>query len=155
MQDQQPQREELFHNLMNKLRYQSTSTIFMHQAIAEKLRLNPTDHKCMEILNRYGTMTAGELAEYSNLTTGAITGVIDRLEKAGFARRVRDLNDRRRLIIELVPESLNVIEQVFHSIGQETFSLFDRYTDQELNVILDFVTRSTTMATEWTKKMRE
>ncbi len=63
----------------------SAATIMFHQAIADRLGLNPTDHKCLDLLASKGLMTAGELAEMTGLTTGAITGVIDRLEAAGFA----------------------------------------------------------------------
>ena len=83
----------------------STVTILFHQAIADRLGMNVTDHKCAGILARSGPITAGELARRTGLTTGAITGVIDRLEQAGFARRARDPGDRRRVIIEPDPET--------------------------------------------------
>ncbi|WP_392435861.1 MarR family transcriptional regulator [Chlorogloeopsis fritschii PCC 9212] len=68
----------------------SAATVLFHTAIAERLGLNTTDHKCADILAQTGAITAGELAERTGLTTGAITGVVDRLEKAGFVRRERD-----------------------------------------------------------------
>src|SRR3954470_6827245 len=85
---------------MQEMREISTVTILFHQAIADRLGMNVTDHKCAGILARSGPITAGELARLTGLTTGAITGVVDRLEQAGFVRRARDSSDRRRVIIE-------------------------------------------------------
>src|SRR4051812_25029573 len=93
-------RAELLAALVGELRQLSAATIMFHQAVADRLGLNVTDHKCVDLLQRNGPLTAGELAQHTGLTTGAITGVIDRLEKAGFVRRAEDANDRRRVIIE-------------------------------------------------------
>src|SRR5262245_4409010 len=93
-------RRVLLAALNDSFRQLSTATILFHQAIADRLGLNVTDHKCADILLRTGPVTAGELARQTGLTTGAITGVIDRLEKAGFVRRIRDADDRRRVIVE-------------------------------------------------------
>src|SRR5262245_6590047 len=86
-----------------------TATVLYQSAIAEKLGLSLTDLGCGEILSRTGSITAGELAALSGLTTGAITGVVDRLEKGGLARRVNDPNDRRRVMIEPVSERFYVV----------------------------------------------
>ncbi len=67
----------------DKLRETSTETIMFHQAVADVLGLHITDHKCLDIIYRYGAMPAGRLAELTGLTTGAVTGIIDRLEKSG------------------------------------------------------------------------
>src|SRR6516164_9446091 len=97
-------REELLAALNDEFRQLTTATILFHQAIADRLGMNVTDHKCADILLRAGPITAGELAQRTGLTTGAITGVIDRLEKAGFVRRVRDPGDRRRVVVVPLPE---------------------------------------------------
>jgi len=126
-----------------------------HQAIADRLGMNVTDHKCAGILARSGPITAGELARRTGLTTGAITGVIDRLQQAGFARRARDSNDRRRVIIE--PDSKRIerrIVPLFDSMARAAARLCDRYTAQELTVILDFAVRSRAMAEEETRNLR-
>ena len=77
---------KLVSRLIEEMRENSTVTIMFHQAIADRLGMNVTDHKCAGILARSGPITAGELARRTGLSTGAITGVIDRLEHAGFAR---------------------------------------------------------------------
>src|SRR5271157_5057901 len=93
-------RFELLAALGDAFRQLATATVMFHQAIADRLGMHVTDHKCLDILVQTGPIPAGALAERTGLTTGAITGVIDRLEKAGFVRRIKDPDDRRRVVIE-------------------------------------------------------
>ena len=86
-----PPRAELIDTLSQAGRELSTVTILFHSALAEKFDLNATDWKCADILIRLGPLTAGQLSELTGLTTGAITGVIDRLEQRGFARHFNGL----------------------------------------------------------------
>src|SRR6185369_8348500 len=82
----------------------STRTIMFHQTIADCLGIAPTDHKCLGFIAEADHPgTAGELATWTGLTTGAITGVIDRLEAAGLAARERDPHDRRRVVVRAAP----------------------------------------------------
>ncbi len=137
-----PQRAELLEGLVLAGRQLSTATIMFHQAIADRLGLNVTDHKCMDLLLMKGPLTAGELAGMTGLTTGAITAVIDRLEQAGFVRREDDPHDRRRVIVQVVPKRCRDIERLFEPFAATFGELSARYTDEELVVILDFMTRS-------------
>ncbi len=142
--------------LIDEMRETSTVTILFHQAIADRLGMNVTDHKCAGILARSGPITAGELARRTGLTTGAITGVIDRLEQAGFARRARDSADRRRVIIEPDPKRIERrIVPLFDSMARAAARLYERYSAQELTLILDFAVRSRAVAEEETRKLRE
>src|SRR5262245_19155826 len=109
----------------------SAATIMFHQAIADRLGLNPTDHKCVDLLVTAGPMTAGELADATGLTTGAITGVIDRLEEAGFVRRADDPNDRRRVILRVIPKRYRQIGRLFESLSAAAADLGARYSDRE------------------------
>jgi DNA-binding MarR family transcriptional regulator len=137
-----PERSELEKGLTLAGRQLSTATIMFHQAIADRLGLNVTDHKCMDLLLLNGPQTAGELARLTGLTTGAITAVIDRLERAGFLRREDDPNDRRRVILQAIPKRCREIERLFEPFAATFGGLNARYNDQELAVILDFMTRS-------------
>jgi DNA-binding MarR family transcriptional regulator len=151
-----PARAELLAALFGEFRQLSAATVMFHQAIADRLGMNVTDHKCADILSRTGPITAGELAERTGLTTGAITGVIDRLEKAGFVRRARDPSDRRRVIIEpLLKRMERQIGPLFESMAGATAELCARYSAQELAVIRDFTARASQMAHEETTKLRE
>jgi DNA-binding MarR family transcriptional regulator len=147
---------ELVALLIQEMRETSTVTILFHQAIADRLGMNVTDHKCAGILSRSGPITAGELARRTGLTTGAITGVIDRLEQAGFARRARDSSDRRRVIIEPDPKRIErKIIPLFDSMGRSSARLFESYTAEELTLILDFTVRARSVAEEETRKLQE
>lgn len=86
----------------------SDATILMHEAIANKVGLSGTDHKYLGYLIRHGTMTAGELSKHTGLTTGSVTGLIDRLEKKKLLKREFDSTDRRKIII--VPNKEKITE---------------------------------------------
>ena len=135
----------------------STATVLLHSAIAEHFGLNATDWKCHELLTQTGPITAGELAELSGLTTGAITGVVDRLEQAGFVRRGRDPNDRRRVIIlPILEQELEIrIEQVFQGLTQGVAEVAAKYSNEELAFILEYITDSTQMLREEVVRLRK
>jgi len=119
-----------------------TRTLFFHAAVTEKLGLNPSDHKCAEfIFNEPAGMTPGKLAELTGLSTGAITGVIDRLERACFVRRAHDPGDRRRVLIEATPERAPDIRPFFLPVFDAVVEVSSHYDDRELEVICDFLRR--------------
>ena len=149
-------RSELVAALGIEFRQLATATVLFHQAIAERLGIHVTDQRCLDILARTGPMTAGELAQWTGLTTGAITGVIDRLEKAGFVRRAKDKADRRRVVIEPLAERIEKeIAPLFESIASLMGDLCDRYSTQELGVIRDFIARVHQGAYEQIRTLRE
>jgi len=134
-----PERDALLTALAREARQYSTSTVLFHQVIAERLGLNPTDHKCAEILSRTGPLTAGELADHTGLTTGAITGVVDRLERAGFVRRDRDPEDRRRHIVEVSAKGsarLEDAKKIAATVEEELLAGLDADQRAELLVLL-------------------
>lgn len=118
----------------------STATILFHAAVAARIGLGPTDAKCSTLLAA-GPVTAGELASMTGLTTGAITGVIDRLEAAGIARRIVDPSDRRRVIVERVPDLRRdrELELLFAPMAKAIRQLVSRYTPSELETISKFL----------------
>jgi DNA-binding MarR family transcriptional regulator len=127
-----------------------------HQAVADRLGLHATDHKCADLIIRNGAMTSGRLAELTGLTTGAITGVVDRLESRGMVRRAADPRDRRRVIVEIVKNDAVEcrMRDLFQGISDGTRALLDGYSDAELALILDFVRRSNAMSHAETLKLR-
>jgi DNA-binding MarR family transcriptional regulator len=134
----------------------SARTLMFHAAIAEKVGLSATEHKALDLLSRAGTLTAGQLAELTGLTTGAITGLIDRLEKVGFVRREKDPNDRRKVVIQPITEKMErEIAPLFASMGARMEQLLSRYSVQELAVIHDFVSQSIIILQEETTKLQE
>jgi DNA-binding MarR family transcriptional regulator len=135
----------------------SANMVMFHQKIASLMGLNATEHKCADILSRSGPVTAGQLAQLTGLTTGAITGIVDRLEKAGFVRRANDPNDRRRVIIHpsLPAEKVDYLKDLFQSLNESLRREVSGYSDRELGVILDFLERCNTMMHEETHKLRD
>lgn len=111
----------------------------MGQAAADRVGLNATDLNCLNILSFSGAMTAGELARATGLTTASITGVVDRLEAAGFVGRERDPADRRRVVVSIVIEkAVREVASVFAPMVADWQRLATRYTDDELRLIVEF-----------------
>src|SRR5829696_7595989 len=122
----------------------STATVLFHAAIAERLGVGATDMKCYSILRLTGPITAGDLADRTGLTTGAITGVIDRLERAKLVRRARDPHDRRRIVLELVhdAERERAIGALYEPLGRAITALVGQYDAAERATMLDFLIRA-------------
>ena len=135
----QPERARLAAQFGEGFRKTGSLMQLMGQAAADRVGLNATDLNCLNILSFSGEMTAGELAKQTGLSTASITGVADRLEEAGYVRRERDPKDRRRVVIRLVLESaLRDVAPVFLPLIQAWQGVVDRYTDDELRLIVDF-----------------
>jgi DNA-binding MarR family transcriptional regulator len=149
-------REEIIQTIVDKFREMSTETIMFHQAVADELGLYITDHKCMDIIHRFGAMPAGRLGEMTGLTTGAITGMIDRLEKAGYVRRANDPKDRRKTIVEPIRNKKleKKIEMIFMPLHERMHKLMSSYSDSELSFLLDIMTELIEQTRQESKKLR-
>jgi DNA-binding MarR family transcriptional regulator len=120
------------------------SSSMLLAACADRLGLHSTDWGCVLLLNEAlpEPLTAGQLAELTGLTTGAVTGVLDRLEGAGYVSRARDPGDRRRVVVRLVPESMTRVGPMFEGLIADLRALHGDYSDEELAVFADILTRS-------------
>ena len=148
-------RTELLNQIVYSLeRELSSKTVLFHAAIAEKLGLSTTDHKALDLICKAGSMPAGQLAEQTGLTTGAVTGIVDRLEEAGFARRTRASHDRRQVLIEPIPEQAQKIHQLFESLGQAMTTLTEQYSDRELAIIHRYLVESIRVVQVETAKLQ-
>jgi DNA-binding MarR family transcriptional regulator len=135
---------------------QAAKTVLFQQAIADRLGLNTTDLMCLSFLSDAEPLTAGQLAEATGLTTGSVTIMIDRLEKAGYARREKDLTDRRRVIVRPIAERIeHDIAPLYASIGEAWERAIAGYSTEELAVILDMLTRSVVVLQEQTAALRQ
>ncbi len=115
------------------------------QRIAIRLGLSESDVRALGLLIDAGAATAGRLAEAMGLTTGAVTRLIDRLEQAGYVRRVPDPSDRRRVIVEVIPERLVALQGLLTPADSATEAELERYTPEQLDLIGDFLTRMATL----------
>ncbi len=100
---------------------------------------NRTDGRCADIIQRYGRLTAGELAQHTGLTTGAITTIIDRLEKSGVARRIRDKADRRKVYVELTDFSKEMVNTMFTPMGEVFGQAMGEVSLDEVRVIAQYL----------------
>jgi DNA-binding MarR family transcriptional regulator len=131
-------------------------TILFHQAIANMVGVSITDMKCLDYVDRGGDVTAGDLARMTGLTTGAITAAIDRLEKAGLARRERSETDRRKVFIRTTESAATQrIVPIFDELGRDVLALATRYSTRELETIKDFCDRSIEIMKRQTEKVLE
>ena len=119
------------------------AVVVFHDLVGQCLGLSATDRKCLDLLSR-GPVTAGELARFTGLTTGAVTGIIDRLAKAGYAERVSDPKDRRRVLVARKPNSRldKVLPAVFGPLGKDMAVVASKYTSRDLQVIADFLAQA-------------
>jgi DNA-binding MarR family transcriptional regulator len=149
------ERTALLDALERAFRTDTIRTVMFQQAIASRAGMNLTDLSCLNLLGNEGPLTPGQLADHLGITRGgAITALIDRLETQGHVRRRRDVTDRRRVIVELAEDvALPVIEPLLAGFMQAWTDHLDRYTDQQLELIFDFTTRSNNIVADAIKDL--
>jgi DNA-binding MarR family transcriptional regulator len=128
--------------------------VVFYEALAERLGLNATDLLAVQLIVSEGSTTPGRLAELAGLTTGAITGVLDRLEQAGVVVREADPDDRRRVIVRLVPERVADLASALQPLAHATDELLARYAPTERAAILDYLERTAQAVSAETANLR-
>jgi DNA-binding MarR family transcriptional regulator len=141
--------------LMEEFRRTSAYSVLFSQAVAGRLGVNSTDMECADLLFLNGPMTAGRLAELTGLTTGAITGVINRLERRGWVRREADPTDRRRVIIRTLDVANDEAHALFGGMAEGATALLAGYSDAELALFLDFLRRTSALGLAQTQQLRD
>jgi DNA-binding MarR family transcriptional regulator len=116
--------------------------------------LNRTDARCLDIIEWIGQVTAGRLASESGLSTGAVTTVLDRLERAGLARRVADPADRRRVLAEITPEAQRLAEEIYAPLASAAATELERYSEAELALLRDFLRRGRALQEDHIERVR-
>jgi DNA-binding MarR family transcriptional regulator len=152
------ERHLLYDELSGEVRASQRATDVVDELIAQLLGVNRTDARCLDILEQDGSMSAGALAQASRLTTGAITAVIDRLERAGYARRVSDPSDRRRVLVEPTDKAFDTAKELMAEPMRELYlPLASRYSDDELRLIIEFTREGRELQerhSEWLRERR-
>jgi DNA-binding MarR family transcriptional regulator len=148
-------KKELISQLIAAYRANTSQEGAFDALAAEKLGLSLTDLRCLDLVQASGGMTAGELATASGLTTGAVTAVIDRLERAGFVRRLRDDSDRRKVNVEVTPRHYDEAGKVWGPLmGDWERTLAARFTAAELKVITEFLESATELGERHAERIR-
>lgn len=135
-------------------RQYSDASIFMHEAIARKAGLTGSDHKYLGLILQHKELTAGDLSKLTGLTTGAVTGLIDRLEKKKLLKRQFTKDDRRKVII--VPNEENtmkLLQPLFLELQQKTSDLIATFSSTEIQTIERYFTEATAIMKETTNNI--
>jgi DNA-binding MarR family transcriptional regulator len=134
-------RAELLQELALAGRAMSAATVMFHTTVAAAHGLSATEEKALDLLERFGPLTAGELAKRSGLAPASVTGLINRLERKGFARRIANPSDRRSILVEVDAERLlAAMVPLFADWVGSLEELYAGYTDEQLELILHFLT---------------
>jgi len=147
-------RAALLRELEEAMRRSSAQGVLFGQTVANVAGISGSDLECLDFLNLEGRVTAGRLAEVTGLTTGAITGVVDRLEKAGFVRRERDETDRRKVFIVTVPENVAKIGRFYVPMQAAMHKVWNSYSDAELQLLLRFANHGYKAVLEATEALK-
>ena len=151
----QASKRELAGGLIEGWRAATNQDVAFDSLAAELLGISVTDLHCLNIVESRQGLTAGELAKESGLTTGAVTAVIDRLDRAGFARRVADESDRRKVMVEVTPAFYERAGEIWGPVAKDwQGSLAKRFTAEELETIGSFLELVGDMAARHAERVR-
>ncbi|MEU7899665.1 MarR family transcriptional regulator [Nonomuraea sp. NPDC049152] len=136
-------RKKLLESLFVAGRENSNAAVMFHTAIAARIGLGMTEEKALDLLQRHGPMTAGEISQHTGLAPASVSGLIDRLEAKDLVHRTRDARDKRKVIVEIDYGRLAGFGSLFDELVSGLTELYMGYTDEQLELILDFLTRAT------------
>ena len=125
--------------LVSAVRSNQAATDQHDECVSLFLGINRTDGRCLDIVDRLGRVTAGQLATAAGLTTGAVTSLVDRMEQAGYLRRVRDQEDRRKVWIEVTEQTRKLNGRLFGDLKAISTTVFEHFTPAELDAIRAFL----------------
>jgi DNA-binding MarR family transcriptional regulator len=149
-------KRELIGELISEFRTSGNQDSAFDNLAAERLGVNRTDLHCLNIIQNAGGLTAGELAAEAGLTSGAVTGVIDRLERVGFARRVSDPDDRRRVKVEVTPKFYARASRIWGPLAADwELSLRSRFTAEQLERVIEFLRTTNEVGRKHMERVRK
>jgi DNA-binding MarR family transcriptional regulator len=133
-------RMELVVRLTTEVRRQQVAYDRFHDAVAAYLGINRTDLRCLDLLDLHGgRLSAGDLASSTGLSTGAVTAMLDRLEKIGYVRRVRDPGDRRRVLVEMGDLASERGREIYQPFADATVPMLEPFGDEQLALVAEFL----------------
>ena len=136
-----PSHAQLRETVIRCLREFIAGSIIYNQQVADHVGLRLTDMQCINVLDLMGPSTPGELARSTGLTTGGVTVMLDRLEKAGYVKRVPNPRDRRSVLVRLNPTKLKKMQAFYGEINQRMAALLDETPDRELRSVVDLFSK--------------
>jgi DNA-binding MarR family transcriptional regulator len=135
-------KQALAGRLMLALRRSSAAGVLHGQTVARRVGVNSSDLECLDLILMSGPSTAGEIARHTGLTSGAVTGLIDRLERLGLVERTADPADRRKVLVRVREDRIGPIAALYIPMEKAMQALLSGYSKEELKVLIDFSERS-------------
>lgn len=132
-------RSALNAELVAQIRRFIAGTILFNQKVADRVGLHVTDMQCINLLELLGPVTPGKLSDYTGLTTGGVTVMLDRLEKAGFVKRERNPNDRRSVLVRVNPAKLKKVNALYEGINRQFGAYLAQIPETELQTVVKFL----------------
>jgi|GEM_PF-1600518 len=143
--NQRKNQHKLVDEIVGRLaRRHSTAVVLFHHAVAERLGLGPTDHKCLDLLRERGAMAGSDLGAITGLTSGANTGVVARLEGAGYLRREPDQHDGRKQILHLALQPMH-IHDALAPLRKDVAAQLEDFDSHQLTAIAKFLVGTTAL----------
>jgi DNA-binding MarR family transcriptional regulator len=152
---QRRSKSDLVSELVAEFRISGNQDSAFDNLAAKRLGVNETDLHCLNIIENSGGVTAGELADQAGLTSGAVTGVVDRLERVGYARRVRDRDDRRRVKVEVTPRFYERADRIWGPLRADWGEALAGFTAAELERVTEFLRRTNAVARRHIDRLRD
>jgi DNA-binding MarR family transcriptional regulator len=135
-------KQALAGRLMLALRRSSAAGVLHGQTVARRVGVNSSDLECLDLILMSGPSTAGEIARHTGLTSGAVTGLIDRLERLGLVERTADPADRRKVLVRVREDRIGPIARLYAPLEKAMQSLLAGYSREELKLLIEFAEQS-------------
>lgn len=148
-------RDTLHRELTEAIRRASAQSLLISQAVAAQVKLNTTDMECLDILQLRGRASAGELAQWTGLTSGAVTALLDRLEQAGFIQRQPDPTDRRRVLAAPQAEKMRKLFRIYAPLQERMKALYEDYDEEQLELIIGFMNKSHAVSVDFVGALKK
>lgn len=149
------ERQQLIDDVREAFRRNGMAGDVMDQAAAEFLGVHRTDERLLDVLQMAGGMSAGELARAGHLSPAAVTAALDRLERAGYVRRVRDEHDRRRVLVEITDRMSELTWELYGPLAQAGDAMLRDLTEEQLTVMRDVLREAARLQLEQAARVRE
>lgn len=145
--------DEAIARLTTILRRMGAASALHSQAVAKRVGLASVDLECLDMILLAGPVTAGQIMEHTKLTSGAVTGLIDRLARKGYVERAADPQDRRKVLVRIMPEAVRPLLDLFAPMAERSAALMQQYSAEELELIAGFVEKGTAIALERAREL--
>jgi DNA-binding MarR family transcriptional regulator len=147
-------RKELVEQVGIAVRKMGAQSVVTSKTVADRFAINQTDLEVLDLIFLRGQASAGALADATGLSSGSITALIDRLESAGYVERIDDPDDRRRVLVRVRHDAIEPIKATYMAMQKKMFALWSTFEPRELEVIADFIVRSTELAIACCQEIR-